>query len=109
MRLLRAISPPRRYAGLLFNEWPERIPTQKQVAAVAFHCNEPKSRAPQTALLAICPDERRYWNDELLLATLQLAKIRAVDLDSMIDLGQVLPALYVPMNLKQATIGTRSA
>ena len=47
------------------------IPTQKQTAAVAFHCDEPKSRAPQAVLLAVCPDERPYWDDQLLLATLQ--------------------------------------
>ena len=99
------------YAGLLFDEWPERIPATKQTAAVSFHCEEPKARAPQALLLAVCPDGRSVWDDELLLATLedtlQLAKIRAVDLDSLIDLGQILPALYVPMNLQQATIATR--
>jgi hypothetical protein len=99
------------YAGLLVDEWPERIPATKQSAAVAFHFDEPKSRAPQALLLAVCPDGRPVWDDELLLATLQetlqLAKIRTVDLDSMIDLGQVLPALYVPTNLQQATIATR--
>jgi hypothetical protein len=98
-------------AGLLVDEWPERIPSTKQSAAVAFHYEEPKSRAPQALLLAICPDSRPEWDDELLLATLQetlqLAKIRTVDLDSLTDVGQILPALYVPMNLQQATISTR--
>jgi hypothetical protein len=99
------------YSGLVFDEWPERIPARKQSAAVSFHYEEPKSRAPQALLLAVCPDFRPTWDDELLLATLQetlqLAKIRTVDLASMIDLGQILPALYVPMNLQQATIATR--
>ena len=99
------------YAGLVFDEWPERIPAPKQSAAVSFHYEEPKSRAPQALLLTVCPDARPAWDDELLLATLQetlqLAKIRTVDLASMIDLGQILPALYVPMNLQQATIATR--
>ena len=39
--------------------------------------------------------------------TLQLAKIRAVDLDSMLEVGQILPALYVPFNMQQATVQTR--
>jgi len=99
------------FAGLLCDEWPERIPAPTQSAAVSFHYEEPKSRAPQALLLAVCPDARAAWDDELLLATLQetlqLAKIRTVDLDSMIDLGQILPALYVPMNLQPATIATR--
>lgn len=100
------------YAGLLIDEWPERIPAPKQSAAVSFHFEEPKSRAPQALLLAVCPDDRATWDDELLLATLQdtldMAKIRTVDLDSIIDVGQILPALYVPMNLQPAAaIGTR--
>ncbi|MFM0330093.1 hypothetical protein [Paraburkholderia strydomiana] len=99
------------FSGLVFDEWPERIPASKQSAAASFHYEEPKSRAPQALLLAVCPDARPAWDDELLRATLQetlqLAKIRTVDLASMIDLGQILPALYVPMNLQQATIATR--
>jgi hypothetical protein len=99
------------YAGLLVDEWPERIPSTKQTAAVAFHHEEPKSRPPQALLLAVCPDQRDTWDDELILATLeetlQLAKIRAVDLDSIIDVGQILPALYVPFNLEQAAVQTR--
>jgi hypothetical protein len=54
---------------------------------------------------------RATWDDELLLATLQdalqLAKIRTVDLDSLVEVGQILPAAYVPMNLQQDTIATR--
>lgn len=100
------------YAGLLIDEWPERIPSPKQSAAVSFHFEEPKSRAPQALLLAVCPDDRPTWDDALLLATLQetldMAKIRTVDLDSIVDVGQILPALCVPMNLQPAaTIGTR--
>ncbi len=99
------------YAGLLIDEWPERIPSTQQTAAVAFHHDEPKSRAPQSLLLAVCPDGRETWDDELILATLeetlQLAKFRGVDLDSMWDVGQIFPALYVPFNLEQATVQTR--
>jgi hypothetical protein len=99
------------YAGLLIDEWPERIPSTLQSAAVAFHYEEPKSRAPQALLLALCPESRDVWDDEVLLATLEdtllLCKVRTVDLDSVQDLGHILPALYVPMNLQQATIGTR--
>jgi hypothetical protein len=99
------------FAGLVFDEWPERIPSSTQPAGLAFHFDEPKSRAPQALLLAVCPDMRATWDDELLLATLQdalqLAKIRTVDLDSLVEVGQILPAAYVPMNLQQDTIATR--
>lgn len=105
------LSTSKDFAGLVFDEWPERIPSANQSAALAFHFEEPKSRAPQALLLAVCPDARPTWDDQLLLATLQdtlqLAKIRTVDLDSLAGVGQILPAVYVPMNLQQDTIATR--
>jgi hypothetical protein len=98
------------FAGLLIDEWPERIPSTDERAAVAFHYAEPTARAPQSLLLAVCPDSRATWDDEILLATLQetleLAKIRAVDLNSVQKVGQILPALYFAFNLPSATIST---
>ena len=61
-------------------------------------------------LLGICPDGRRFWDDDLvtgiLQETLELAKIRTVDLDSVQQVGQILPALYFALNLQGATIST---
>jgi PKD repeat protein len=96
------------YAGLLIDEWPERIPGSSATAGLTFHYTEPQSRAPQTLLLAVCPDQRPAWNDEAIQAivgeTLDLAKIRTVDLDSLQEVGQILPALYFPFNDQQETI-----
>jgi hypothetical protein len=101
------------YAGLLVDEWPERIPSTQENAAVAFHYEEPKARAPQAVLLGVCPDDRRIWDDDLVLGilqeTLELTKIRTVDLDSVQQVGQILPALYFAMNLQGATISTKFA
>lgn len=98
------------YAGLLIDEWPERIPSTDERAAVAFHYERPKARAPQTLLLAVCPDGRATWDDDLIAGTLQealeLAKIRTVDLDSVLRVGQILPALYFALNLQGATVST---
>ncbi|WP_260735077.1 hypothetical protein [Tunturiibacter lichenicola] len=98
------------YAGLLFDEWPERIPSTDERAAVAFHYERPKARAPQTLLLAVCPDNRATWDDDLVTGTIQealeLAKIRTVDLDSVLRVGQILPALYFALNLQGATVST---
>lgn len=95
------------YAGLLIDEWPERIPSTQENAAVAFHYEEPKARAPQALLLAVCPDARPVWDDDLVTGileeVLELAKIRAVDLDSVQEVGQILPALYFALNLEGAT------
>ena len=58
----------------------------------------------------MCPDDRATWDDDLLTGTLQealeLAKIRTVDLDSVLRVGQILPALYFALNLQGATIST---
>lgn len=99
------------YAGLLVDEWPERIPTTKATAGLAFHYEEPKARAPQSLLLAVCPDGRQAWDGEAVLAileeTLELAKVRTVDLDSVLEVGQILPALYFAFNPKHETISFR--
>jgi len=101
------------YAGLLIDEWPERVPSVQENAAIAFHYEEPKARAPQALLLAICPDARPFWDDDLVLGvlqeTLELVKIRAVDLDSVAEVGQILPALYFALNLQGATLSTNFA
>ena len=99
------------YAGMMVDEWPERIPNAQAQTAVAFHFQEPAARAPQALLLAVCPDNREIWDDALLQAvlseTLELAKIRTVDLNTMQTTGQILPALYFAMNLVNATVSTR--
>lgn len=95
------------YAGLLVDEWPERIPSTAEIATVVFHYEEPKARAPQVCLLAVCPDDRASWDDDLITGileeTLELAKIRTVDLSSLQGMGQILPALYFALNLQAAT------
>jgi hypothetical protein len=101
------------YVGLLVDEWLERIPSTQEDASLVFHFEEPGARAPQAALLAVCPDNRATWDDEMLQAilgeTLELAKIRAVDLASVEQVGQILPALYFALNLQGATVSTQFA
>jgi hypothetical protein len=80
---------------------------------MAFHYDQPDARAPQAILLAVCPDSRPTWDDDLLTAilteTLGLARIRTVDLDSVQQIGQLLPGLYFALNLKSATISPTSS
>jgi hypothetical protein len=101
------------YAGLMIEEWPERIPGNQGSSAVAFHFEEPSARAPNALLLAVCPTQQELWDDPMLQAilaeTLQLAKIRTVDLASVGSVGQILPALYFALNLQEATISTQFA
>ncbi len=101
------------YSGLLVDEWPERIPSTAETASLAFHYEEPMARAPQACLLAVCPDQRPAWDADLvtgiLTETLELAKIRTVDLSSLQQMGQILPALYFPLNLQEATVSANFA
>ncbi len=101
------------YAGLLIDEWVERIPGASTTAGVAFHYDEPNARAPQAWLLAVCPDGRATWDRgliaQILDETYDLARIRGVDLASITEVGQILPALYFPFNLQAATPATTFA
>ncbi len=100
-----------KFSGLMLDEFLDRVPSPNTAAGVAFHFDEPDARAPQALLLAICPDQRQTWDIELLrdilLETLELAKIRGVDLKSVQEVGQILPALYFPFNLPEATPSVR--
>jgi hypothetical protein len=99
------------FAGLLLDEWLDRIPATSTTAGLSFHYDEPKSRAPQAMLLAVCPDARETWDlglvQTILEETMELAKVRAVDLNSIQDVGQILPGLYFPFNLQAATVSTQ--
>lgn len=99
------------YAGLMIEQWLERIPGSQGASYAAFHFEEPVARAPNAILLALCATKQESWDDAMLQAvlseTLQLAKIRTVDLASVTTVGQILPALYFALNLQGATISTR--
>jgi hypothetical protein len=95
-------------AGLLIDEWPERIPSEAETTGVSFHYDQPDSRAPQALLLAVSPGLDEVWTDDALVQilreTLDLAKVRTVDLESLTGLGQLLPAVLLPFNPDGATI-----
>ena len=96
------------WSGLLVDAWPERLPNATETAGVAFHHDDPKARAPQALLLAVCPDLEHGWDEPtiqtVLGEALDLAKARTVDLASVGRVGQVLPALYFPFNLEDDTV-----
>lgn len=99
------------WSGLFIDGWTDRVPDATESAGVAFNASEPAARAPSAVLLAACPDPQAGWDDavlaEVLRETLTLARVRAVDLGSVAQGGQVLPALYFPFNLEEDTISMR--
>jgi hypothetical protein len=90
-------------AGLLIDEWVEVIPNKNETTAITFQYDAPGARAPQAILLAVPPDINRPWNLDILeaivLETLELAKLRTVDVSLLRDVGHFLPALYFAYNV----------
>jgi hypothetical protein len=91
--------------GLVLDEWPEQIPNRVESTALVFNYQEPTARAPQAMLLAVNPTEQQWWLQDgydlirtILEETLDLAKVRTVDLASLSNGGQFVPALYLPVN-----------
>jgi hypothetical protein len=108
----------RAHSGLLLDEWPERIPLRENATGLAFHYDQPNAAAAQTMLLAMCPDGRELWDEDLLAAvvyeTLDFVRQRPLDYESLSQfkgippdiplsiaiprIGQILPALYFAFN-----------
>ena len=105
-----AFKPAEPVAGLVFDEWVEVVPAAEVTTGVAFNYDAPGARPPQSVLLAVAPPGRPRWTletlEQTLLETLDLAKLRAVDPQSLggdVLLQRVLPALYVTGNVGGGT------
>jgi hypothetical protein len=89
-------------AGLMLDEWVEVIPNEEETTAVTFHYDAPGARPPQSILLAVPAQEGQQWTldalEKTLLETLELAKLRTVDLHSLPEMGHFLPAVFLAFN-----------
>ena len=94
--------------GLVVDEWVEHLPgldtlggadRQSEIAGLSFRYDQPDARPPQAILLAVAPDLQRPWTLDTLLQvvreTLDLARLRAVELRDLPRLTPLLPAAYV--------------
>jgi hypothetical protein len=113
-----AIDPAQPFAGLIFDSWTELIPgltsvadrakgyEQAEVTGVAFTVDAPDAYPPQSILMAVAPDPSRLWSFDVLYKileeTLNLAKIRGVDLGDLPRLGRVLPGIYSGHDLTES-------
>jgi hypothetical protein len=97
-------------AGLLVDEWVEVVPNTTEATAIAFQYDQPNSAPPQTILIAVPPEIEVPWTvwslQQVLLETLDLARIRAVDSDSLDEIGHYLPAMFFAINTAGDTIST---
>jgi hypothetical protein len=120
-----AIDPAAAFCGFVCDTWTEQVPglttiaTQArkyepaEVTGMAFTVDAPDAYAPQSILLAVAPDPSRGWSLDVLLdtvkETLDLAKIRTVDLGDLPRLGRVLPVVHSGYNVDQLIQGTGGA
>ena len=97
-------------AGLLIDEWVEVVPNSVETTGLVFQYDQPDSAPPQAILLAVPPDPNTQWSvwslQQVLLETLDLTRMRAVDPDSLGEMGHYLPALYFAANTAADTVST---
>jgi hypothetical protein len=97
-------------AGLWVDEWIESVPSSDATTGITFQYNPPDACAPQNILLAVPPVPGQDWTVaalyRVLIETLDLAKLRAVDSEALTDTGQYLPALFLAFNAKDDAVST---
>jgi hypothetical protein len=97
-------------AGLWVDEWVEVIPETTTPTGLAFHQDAPAAAPPQAILLAAPPDGQARWSlgalEAILLETLELAKLRLVDIDALNDGGALAPAAWFAINTGGDTVST---
>jgi hypothetical protein len=96
--------------GLFLDEWEETIPNRGEHTGIAFRYENPTGEAAQTILVAVPPTTAETWDFESLTAivneTLDLAKARAVDLELLDPIAQLVPAIFLAANAGDDTIAT---
>jgi hypothetical protein len=104
------IAASQRLYGLVVDEWSEVVPATKETTALAFQYNPPDACAPQSVLIAVPPVPENNWTVEtlhrVLMETLDLAKIRAVDSKLLGAVAHYLPGLHLAFNVKDDAVST---
>jgi hypothetical protein len=96
--------------GLLIDEWTELVPSRNETTGIAFQYDPPDAAAPQAILLAVPPVIGQPWTvgglNRVLLETLDLLRLRAVDPTALGDLAHYLPATYLAFNANADAVST---
>ncbi|HKU76826.1 MAG TPA: hypothetical protein VJR02_23145 [Pyrinomonadaceae bacterium] len=97
-------------AGLLIDEWVEVVPGATEITGLALQYDQPNAAPPQSILIAVPPELEQPWTtfslQQVLLETLDLARVRAVDLNALDEVGHYLPALYFAFNTQGDAVST---
>lgn len=98
--------------GLLFDEWTEVLPVERETTGIAVHADSPDSEPPQSMLLVVPPVRTGTWQVEDLVAavmeTFDLARTRLVEPAQLDDTAyaQLLPATILSATHQPITIST---
>jgi hypothetical protein len=98
--------------GLLFDEWTEVLPTDRETTGIAVHADSPDSEPPQSMLLVVPPVRTGTGQLNDLVAavteTFDLARTRLVEPAQLDDTAyaQLLPATVLSATHQPITIST---
>jgi hypothetical protein len=96
--------------GLFMDEWVETIPNEREHTGIAFRHEDTAGEAAQTILIAVPPTTAATWDldslEAILNETLDLAKVRAVDLELLDPIAQLAPTIFLAANAGDDTIST---
>jgi hypothetical protein len=98
--------------GLLFDEWTEVLPAERETTGIAVHADSPDSEPPQSMLLVVPPVRTGTWQVADLVAavteTFDLARTRLVEPAQLDATGyaQLLPATVLSATRRPITIST---
>jgi hypothetical protein len=98
-QVLGDVDAQRGMGVLVVDEFVEVVPAEETTTALSFGFDAPGARPPQTILLAVPPEPAVDWTIDSLAGvvgeTLDLAKIRMVDLSSVAWAGRFIPTIYL--------------
>jgi hypothetical protein len=101
---LLATGDPPRFAdgvrGLVLATWTEAVPHTHQTAGLAVHFDAPSARAPQAILLCSAEPGRGFDFElvrDVVVQTFELARARMTGPETLLDVGQYLPATYLDL------------
>ncbi|MDB5816639.1 MAG: hypothetical protein JWQ11_279, partial [Rhizobacter sp.] len=84
---------------VVIDEWSEVVPSADTTTGIAFGYDAPGARPPQSVLLAVPPVAGTPWTTDSLAGvvgeTLDLAKMRMVDLSAVAWAGRFLPTVHL--------------
>ena len=99
LHALGAVDVVNGVALLVVDDYTEFVPAATATTAVSFNFDAPGARPPQTVLLAVPPVADTPWSvdalADVIAETLDLARIRMVDLSAVAWAGRFLPTLYL--------------